>query len=68
MVILAVNTTLVPAQIGPAGAATIFAVGTTLGVTTIIILFEATLVGDAQGALDVRMQVTTSPLFNVEEE
>jgi len=68
LVILAVNVTLVPAHIGPAGAATIFIVGITDGVTVMMILFETTTVGEAQIAFEVRVHVIISPLFNVIEE
>ena len=68
MVIFAVKVTLVPAQIGPEGAATIFIVGNTVGITFITILFETTTAGEAHVALDVRVHVIISPLFNVVDE
>ena len=68
MVILAVKVTLVPKQIAPAGTATILIVGTNTGSTTITILFEVTVTGLAQSALEVNIQVTVFPLAKVDDE
>ena len=57
--------TEVPAQITPEGTAAIVTEGTTEAVTTIVILFDVAVVGTAQGELEVRTTVMTSPLFNV---
>ena len=64
---VAVNVTEVPAQIVPAGTAAIVTDGTTEAVTTIVMLFDEAVVGEAQGSLDVRITVITSPLFKVAE-
>ena len=65
---LAVKTTLSPAHIGPAGAATILIVGTTVGFTIITILFEVSVAGAAQTALEVKIQVTIFPFAKVVDE
>ena len=43
-------------------------VGTRLVLITIVTLFEVAVVGDAQAALDVNTQVTTSVLLRPEDE
>jgi hypothetical protein len=65
---LAVKSTFVPAHIGPAGKATIFTVGTTVGITVKKILLDVIFDGDTQIALDVKLQVTKSPLLRVADE
>jgi hypothetical protein len=64
---VAVNVTDVPAQIVPEGTAAMLTEGTTVDVTTMVMVFEVAVVGTAQGALEVRITVTTSPLFRVVE-
>jgi hypothetical protein len=64
---VAVNVTEVPAQIVPGGTAAMLTDGTTDAVTTMVIVFEVAVVGMAQGELEVRITVMTSPLFNVDE-
>lgn len=68
MVGVAVIVTLVPAHIGPAGAATILTDGTRLAVTAIVIWFDAALGGVAHVAFDIILTATTSLLANVVEE
>ena len=63
---VAVNVTLVPAQIVLPGLAAIITDGITLPVTVILILFDVAVVGLAQGALLVNTQLTTSSLTNDE--
>ena len=60
---VAVNVIEVPAQIVVALADTLTD-GTTLGVTTIVILLDDTEAGDAHAAEEVRTQLTTSLLTN----
>ena len=55
-----VNVTEVPEQIFVA-LAEILALGGTVGLTVIEMLFEVAVVGDAQLAVEVIMQLTTSP-------
>ena len=59
---VAVNVTLVPAQIVLPGLAAILTEGVTEPVTTIAIPFEVAVVGLAQANDDVMTTVTTSPL------
>ena len=63
MVGVAVNVTLVPAHIVEADAATDTA-GVTTGFTVMVMPVEVAEVGEAQAAVDVIMQVTTSPFVN----
>ena len=58
---VAVNVTLVPAQIVLPGFAAILTEGVTEPVTTIVIPFEVAVVGLAQASDDVITTVTTSP-------
>ena len=62
---VAVNVTLVPAQIAPAGFAAIVTEGTTAGFTIITIAVEIPVVGETQVELEVIITVTASPLFKV---
>jgi len=64
LVIVAVNVTLVPAQMVVALAA-IEMVGVRLGFTTITIVFDVAVFVVIQVALDVIVQVTVFPLVNV---
>lgn len=64
---VAVKVTEVPMQIVPAGTAAMLTDGITVAVTTMVILFEVAVVGEAQGELDVMITVITSPLLNVVE-
>ncbi|MPM59202.1 hypothetical protein SDC9_106042 [bioreactor metagenome] len=57
--------TLVPAQIVEAEAETETA-GVTTGLTVMVIPEDVAVVGDAQDAVDVMTQVTTSPLLRAE--
>jgi hypothetical protein len=66
LVALAVNVTVVPAQIVVLLAA-ILTVGVTTGVTVITTLFEVVLVGEAHAAFDVTIAETTSPVLSEEE-
>ena len=68
MVGVAVNVTLVPAHIGPAGFATMDTDGTDVGFTVIVILLEVAVVGETQLAFEVRITWTTSLLFNEVDE
>ena len=68
MVMLAVNVTFVPAQIGITGLETILMVGVNNGFTTIAILLDVTFAGVAHGASEVKITVTTSPLFKLNDE
>lgn len=56
-----VKVTLVPEQIVPDGLAEIETVGETIGKTTMVILFEVAVVGNAHEALEVIITVTTAP-------
>ena len=67
MVGVAVNVTEVPAQTDAEGLAATATDGVTNGFTDIVTDADAAVAGLAQAALDVRVQVTTSPLLNVEE-
>ena len=62
---MAVNVTLVPEQIAPAGLAEIFTLAGRFGFTTIVTAGDVAGLPVAQSALDVRMQVTLSPLLSV---
>ena len=64
MVGVAVNTTLVPAQIVVPGLAPILTDGATDPVTIIVISFDVAVVGLAQASDDVITTVTTSPFSN----
>jgi hypothetical protein len=64
---VAVNITLVPAQIAPDGLAPILTNGLTEGLTLIVIVLLPAVAGTAQVALLVMVQLTTSPLFSVVE-
>ena len=64
MVGVAVNVTDAPEQIVVALAA-IETAGTTDALTVIVMLFEVAVIGEAQLAFEVRITVTTSPLFKV---
>jgi hypothetical protein len=64
---VAVNITLVPAQIAPDGLAPILTNGLREGLTLIVIVLLPAVVGEAHAALLVMVHVTTSPLFNAEE-
>lgn len=59
---MAVNNFEAPGHIGPVGLDEIITEGDSIGFTTILIPFELTVVGDAQAAVDVIAQLTTSPL------
>ena len=65
---IAVNVTLVPAQIAPTGSALMLTPAATDEVTLIVMVFEVA--GDpvAQVAFEVRTHVTTSLLLKVLEE
>lgn len=63
--ILAVNVTLLPAHTGPLPDMVI--VGATPGVTTIVILLEVAVTGEAHDALLVSTTLTTSLFANVVE-
>jgi hypothetical protein len=67
LVILAVKSTLAPAQIGIPGLETILMVGVTNGFTIMAMLLEVTFIGLAQAAFEVKITVTISPLFNPDE-
>ena len=63
----AVKITDVPAQIVPEGFAVIFTTGLMLGFTTIVMLLDVAVVGEAQAALEVRITFTISVLFKEAE-
>ena len=65
MVGVAVNVTLVPVQIAPEGLAEILTLAGRFGFTTIVMADEVAGLPVAQSALEVRMQVTLSPLLSV---
>lgn len=60
---VAVKVTFAPAQIVVA-LADIETVGVTVDVTVMVMVFEVTVAGDAQDAVDVISQVTVAPLVN----
>ena len=62
---VAVNVTLVPAQIVPAGLAAMLTLTGKFGLTVMVMLLDVAGFPVAQVALDVKTHVTTSPLFNV---
>ena len=62
---VAVKVTVVPEQMEPDGFALMLTAGTTVELTTMVIELEVAVVGLAQDALDVRMQVMISPFTNV---
>ena len=68
MVGVAVNVTLVPAQIAPEGLAEIVTLTGRFGFTVMVMPAEVAGLPVAQVALEVRTQVTTSPLARVELE
>jgi len=59
---VAVNVTLVPAQIVPDGDAAIVTDGVTFAFTVIVVALDVTDAGLAHGAFDVITHVTTLPL------
>ena len=59
----AVNVTLVPEQIAAPGAPEIVTPGVTVGVTVIALVEADAVTGDAHGAFDVKITVTTSLLL-----
>ena len=61
---VAVNVTLVPAQIVLPGLAAMLTDGATVDVTTIVIPVDVAVVGLAQASEDVITTVTTSPFTN----
>ena len=63
---VAVNVTLVPAQMVLPGLAAMLTEGTTAAVTVMAIGFDVAAIGLAQGADDVITTVITSPFANVE--
>jgi hypothetical protein len=63
---VAVNVTLVPAQIVFPGSTLMLTDGATVDVTTIVIPVAVAVVGFAHANDDVITTVTTSPLANVE--
>ena len=63
---VAVNVTLVPAQIVLPGFAAILTDGVTVAVTTILIAFEVAVAGLAHASDEVITTVTASPFTNVE--
>ena len=65
MVGVAVNVTLVPKQIVPAGLVTMETLTGKFGFTVMLMLFDVAGLPVAQVALDVNTQVTTSPLFKI---
>ena len=65
MVGVAVNVTLVPVQIAPEGLAEILTLAGRFGFTTIVMADEVAGLPVAQSALELRMQVTLSPLLSV---
>ena len=65
MVGVAVNVTLVPAQIVEEGLAAMLTLTGKFGFTVIVMLLDVAGFPVAQVALDVSTQVTTSLLFNV---
>ena len=67
MVGVAVNVTLVPAQIVVAGLAAMLTLTGKFGFTVIVIALDVAGLPVAQVALEVSTQVTTSPLFKVVE-
>lgn len=56
-----------PWQIVPVGLSAIVTVGTNIGLTVIVIGADVAVVGLAHGWFDVKITVTTSPLFNAVE-
>ena len=60
--------TEVPTQIVPEGTAAMLTDGTTVAVTTMVMLLDVAVVGEAHGELEVMITVITSPLLSVEEE
>jgi hypothetical protein len=62
---LAVKLTEAPAQTVLPGFAVILTEGTTTGFTVMVMVFEVALVGDAHGAVDVIITLTTSLLLSV---
>lgn len=67
MVGVAVNVTLAPAQIAPAGFAVIDTVGATIGRTSMLIVLDVAVGVETQVALEVITTATASLLFNVVE-
>ena len=65
MVGVAVNVTLVPAQIAPLGLAAMLTLAGRFGFTVIVMLFDVAGEPVAQVAFDVMINFTTSPLFKV---
>ncbi|MBK8883294.1 MAG: hypothetical protein IPN67_13185 [Bacteroidales bacterium] len=64
---VAVNVTEVPAQIAPAGLAAILTLAGTLGLTVIVMLFDAAGEPLTQGALDVICTLMSSPFARAAE-
>jgi len=60
-----VNVTAVPEQIAPVGLATTLTAGVTVGFTIIVIPLDVAVAVDGHVALDVIVQVTTSPFASV---
>ena len=63
---MAVKVLEIPGQIGPAGTEEILTAGTTIEFTIIPMLFELTIVGEAQLAVEVILQLTISPFASDE--
>jgi hypothetical protein len=62
---VAVNVTLVPAQIAPDGTAAILTEGTITGLTAITIALDVAVIGDGHGAFEVIVTVTLFPFVKV---
>ena len=60
---VAVNVTLVPEQIAPAGTADILTLTGNLGFTVIVIVFDVAGLPIGQEIFEFKTQVTTSPLL-----
>lgn len=65
---VAVNVTLVPAHIGPAGFATTVTDGVTTGLNVMFIMLDGALAGLAHAAFDVIITCTWSPATSVDVE
>ena len=65
MVAVAVNVTLVPGQIAPAGTAAILTLTGKFGFTVMLMALEVAGLPVGQVALEVRLQVTSWPVVSV---
>lgn len=63
---MAVKSIVLPGQMILPGSAEISTEGTSTGFTTMIMEFDVAVAGEAQSAVEVMMQLTTSPFESVE--